>query len=92
VVKEDISRAEKILGHVLEHFADAEGVSAKFKTRASGGKSSLAVYDLSTELDTVSASLHQKMRELSVRRQNQTLLRQKVKWALYEEKHFRKVD
>ena len=32
-----------------------------------------------------------KMRSISIKRQNQTRSRQKAKWTLYEEKHFKKV-
>ncbi|KAL9588320.1 MAG: hypothetical protein Q9179_008005, partial [Wetmoreana sp. 5 TL-2023] len=31
------------------------------------------------------------MRDLSIKRQNQTPLRQKAKWAFYEEKHFKRL-
>jgi len=88
---EDIPKAEKILGQVLDLFADAEGVSAKFKIRASPNDTSLALYDQHKELDSLGMTLHDKMRTLSLKRQNRTQLRQKVKWALYEEKHFRRL-
>jgi hypothetical protein len=91
VPAEEIPKAERILGHILELFADAEGVSAKVKTRSSLDEPSLAVYDAQTDLDPVRMSLHQKMRELSIKRQNRTPLRQKAKWALYEEKHFKRL-
>ena len=32
-----------------------------------------------------------KMRDLSIKRQNRTALRRKMKWALYEEKHFKRL-
>ncbi|OCL12034.1 hypothetical protein AOQ84DRAFT_421474 [Glonium stellatum] len=79
------------LGQILEIFADAEGISAKFKTRASGNDSSLAVLGTQTGLGPLGAALHQKMRELSVKRQNRTPLQRKVKWALYEEKQFKRL-
>lgn len=91
VAIEDLPKAEMILGHILELFADAEGISTKFKMRASTEESTLAVYDRQTELEPVRATLHQKLCELSIKRQNQTQLRQKVKWAQYEEKHFRRL-
>ena len=88
---EDIPKAEKLLGQILELFADAEGVSTKFKSRASANDSSLMVLDVQEDMDAVHRSLHEKMRDLSIKRQNRTALRQKVKWALYEEKHFRRL-
>lgn len=88
---EDIPKAEKLLGQILELFADAEGVSKKFKSRASANDSSLMVLDVQEDMDPVHRSLYEKMRDLSITRQNRTPLRQKVKWALYEEKHFRRL-
>ena len=91
VSAQDIQKTERILGQILELFADAEGISAKFKSRAEPGDASLVVYNAQTELEPVMASLHQKMRELSIKRQNRTGLLKKTKWALYEEKHFRRL-
>jgi hypothetical protein len=42
-------------------------------------------------MEPVAATLHLKMRELAIKRQNRTGLRQKAKWAPYEEKHFRRL-
>ena len=85
---QDVDKADKILGHILELFADAEGVSKKFKNRASQNKLDLLVYDTMTDLESTASFLHNKMRDLSIKRQSQTNLQQKVKWALYQEKHF----
>jgi hypothetical protein len=85
---EDVNRAEMILGHILDLFVDAKGVSEKFKNRARPGDSTLLVFDTQADLEPVVASLHQKMRNLSIQRQNSTGMTQKVKWALFEEKHF----
>jgi hypothetical protein len=41
------------------------------------------------DLDPPTATLHQKMRDLSISRQNRTLLWKTVKWALYTEQHFK---
>ncbi|KAH7081992.1 small s protein [Paraphoma chrysanthemicola] len=75
VQKEDIDKAERVLGHILDLFAEAEEISAKYKR--------------SVKPDDLGQSLHAKMRKLCIKRQNGTMLRQKVKWALYEEKHFK---
>ena len=42
-------------------------------------------------MEPVAATLHLKTRELAIKRQNQMGLRRKAKWALYEEKHFRRL-
>jgi hypothetical protein len=88
---EDILKAGKMLRQVLDVFADAEGVSTKFKTFASPDDSSLSLCDEQKELNTLGTTLHEKMRALSVKRQNRTHLPEKAKWALYEEKHFRRL-
>lgn len=80
---EDRSKAERVLGQILELFADAEGVSTKFKSRARADDPNLVLLNA---LDSLGQSLHEKMRDLSIKRQNRTPLRQKVKWALYEER------
>ncbi|KAI4264574.1 MAG: hypothetical protein L6R42_000325, partial [Xanthoria sp. 1 TBL-2021] len=80
-----------MLGQILELFADAEGISAKFKTRGGRAEQDLLVHDTQTDLEPAASSLHNKMRDLSIKRQNQTRLRQKAKWALYEEKHFKRL-
>jgi hypothetical protein len=87
----DIGKAEEILGHILELFADAEGVSTKLKERVKPGDPNLLVYNTKTDLEPGTAFLHDKMRELSIKRQNQTGLRYKAKWALYGEKSLRRL-
>lgn len=42
-------------------------------------------------MDNSGPILHEKMWELCIKRQNGTTLNQKVKWALYEEKCFKKL-
>jgi Prion-inhibition and propagation len=49
------------------------------------------VYDAQVELEPVAFSLHDEMRSLFLRRQGRTGLQRKIKWALYEERHFRKL-
>ena len=88
---QDVEKAEQILGQILELFADAEGISAKFKARARRSEQELLVHDTQTDLEPAALTLHNKMRDLSIKRQNQTGLRRKAKWALYEEKHFKRL-
>lgn len=88
---EDMPRAERLLGQILDLFADAEGVSLKFKNNTSTSDTSLAIFNVQADMDPVGRSLHEKMRELSIKRQNGASLRQKMKWALYGEKHFKRL-
>ena len=87
----DTNKAEQMLGQILELFADAEGISAKFKTWGGRAEQDLLIHDTQMDLEPAALSLHNKMRDLSIKRQNQTRLRQKAKWALYEEKHFKRL-
>jgi hypothetical protein len=91
VQKEDIPKAERVLGQILDLFANAEGISAKYKRSVKPDDASLTILDMHTDMDAVGQSLHDKMRKLCIKRQNGTSLRQKVKWALYEEKHFKRL-
>ena len=88
---QEVNKAEQILNQVLELFADAEGISAKFKTRAGRSEQEVLVHNSQVDLEPAALTLHNKMRDLSIKRQNQTGLRQKAKWALYEEKHFKRL-
>ncbi|KAL8873244.1 MAG: hypothetical protein Q9198_007057 [Flavoplaca austrocitrina] len=88
---QEVNQAEQILSQILELFADAEGISAKFQTRAGRSQQELLIHDAQVGLEPAALTLHNKMRDLSIKRQNQTPLRQKAKWALYEEKHFKRL-
>jgi len=86
-----LRHAEELLGQIAELFVEAEGVSNKYKSRSEPQNGSLAVYDPQTDLDPGLAKLHEKMRQLAIERQNRSGLRQKTKWALYQEKQFRRM-
>lgn len=86
-----VKHAEALLGQIVELFADAEGVSSKYKSRAASQDDRLAVYDPQADLDPAMAKLHDKMRHLAIERQNRSGVRQKVKWVLYQEKQFRRL-
>lgn len=88
---QNIGQAEALLGQILDLFAEAEDVSRKYKNRAAAEDSRLATYDPQTDFVPPMAALHNKMRQLSAERQNRTGLRHKARWALYEEKHFRRL-
>jgi hypothetical protein len=86
-----IKHAEALLGQIVELFAGAEGVSNTYKSRTASQDDSLAVYNPQTDLDPAMAKLHNKMRQLAIERQNRSGVRQKAKWALYQEKQFRRL-
>ncbi|RYO77896.1 hypothetical protein DL764_010168 [Monosporascus ibericus] len=85
---EAVPKAEQLLGHIVKLFTDAEHYAAQFKKPDDHG---LLVQDLQTDLNPVVASLHQKMRELSIRRQNGMPLSKKIKWALYDERRLKEL-
>jgi hypothetical protein len=87
ISKDDIPKAEKVLGELIRLFKETEEKAAEYKI----GKSSneLQVHNDNTDLDPLTSSLHLQMRNLSINRQNRTPLRKKVKWALYDEQHFK---
>jgi Skp family chaperone for outer membrane proteins len=87
----NVKHAEALLGQIVELFADAEGVSKRYRGRTEGQDGSLAVYDPQTDLDPAMAKIHEKMRQLATERQNRSGVRQKAKWALYQEKQFRRL-
>lgn len=86
-----IKHAEALLGQIVELFAEAKGVSNRYKSRTEPQDDSLVVYDPQTDLDPATAKLHEKMRQLAIERQNRSSVRQKAKWALYQEKQFRRL-
>ncbi|KAG9200845.1 hypothetical protein G6514_006553 [Epicoccum nigrum] len=84
----NVRHAEALLGQIVELFAESEGVSNKYKSRADD---SLAVYNPQTDLEPAMAKLHDQMRQLAIERQVRSGVRQKAKWALYQEKSFRRL-
>ncbi|KAF9730016.1 hypothetical protein PMIN06_012947 [Paraphaeosphaeria minitans] len=87
----NVKHAAALLGQIEELFAEAEGVSNKYRSRKEPQGVSLVVYDPQTDLDPAMAKLHEKLRQLAIERQNRAGLRQKAKWALYQEKQFRRL-
>jgi hypothetical protein len=68
-----------LLGQIVELFAEAEGVSNKFRGQTEPQDSGLAVYNPQTDLDPAMAKLHEKMRQLTIKRQNRSSVQQKAK-------------
>jgi hypothetical protein len=89
-VEETKSNAEERLRHILRLFTDAEDISQKFRSGVEPNNA-LQLCSAHDELDPEMKSVRDKLRTLSVKRQNVTPIMQKAKWALYEEKHFRKL-
>jgi hypothetical protein len=87
----NVKHAEALLGQIIELFAEAEGVSNRYKSRTQPQDDSLAVYNPQTDLEPAMAKLHDKMRQLAIERQSRSGVRQKAKWALYQEKQFRRL-
>lgn len=87
----NVKHAEALLGQIVELFADSEGVSNKYKSRASSQDHNLAVYNPQTDLEPAMAKLHNRMRQLAIDRQDRSSVRQKAKWALYQERNFRRL-
>lgn len=88
---ENVKKAEGVLGHILDLFAHAERIAREFEGKAGPNDPGLQICDLQRDLGPTAKSLHEKMRDLSLRRQNRTRLRYKAKWALYKEEDFKKL-
>ncbi|CAN9321885.1 unnamed protein product [Alternaria alternata] len=88
---EDVAGAETLLSQIMVLFANAEGISMEYRSRTGGPDADFAILDVATGMRPVEQSLHAKMRALAIKRQNNTPLRQKVQWALYEEKSFKEL-
>lgn len=84
----DVESANARLEHIIKLFADAAEVSSKFETGTTTTSAHALACNTAADLEPAAASLHHKMNELSIRRQNKTSLKQRAKWALHEEKHF----
>ncbi|KAJ5436398.1 heterokaryon incompatibility protein s [Penicillium cf. griseofulvum] len=81
---EDQEQVQDLLAQILELFAEAEAASKRLRRR----NPTMKVLDPAEELDGVSASLHQKMKDLSKKRQGKSELEQDQVTVLYEEKNF----
>lgn len=84
-------QAKELLGQALAVFEDAKVISSKYvnQSKFSGGQ--LAVCNSEVDMDPPTADLCSRMRQISMKRQNRTSILQKTKWALYQEKHFRRL-
>lgn len=87
--EEEISKAHDILGQIIYLFDETERRSKKFQkpSRGPGKGGTGEVPELDADLDAI----HQKMRSLAIKRQKRSSFTQKAKWALYEEKQFKRL-
>lgn len=87
--EEEIKTAHDTLGQIILLFEEAEQWSKKRKkgSRGSGEGVKGQAFDVDTDLEAI----HQKMRSLAFKRQKQSTVTQKAKWALYEEKQFKRL-
>jgi hypothetical protein len=83
----EAQKVQELLGDIMVCFDDAERVSQRFKSKSSNS-TELQVYNANTELEPNLQGMHNKMRELALRRQRRSGFRQKTAWALYEKKLF----
>ena len=86
-----VEKAKALLDHILHLFNEAEIVSKKYISHSRVSEDRLMMYDPRNDMDPLTANIHDKVRQLSVGRQNRTSLLQKAKWALHEEKPFRRL-
>jgi hypothetical protein len=84
----DVTHADDLLNQIVELFAEAEGVSKRFKDRAKPNSDQLALCDPHVALNTTALVLHGEMQKLSIKRQGNAGVKNRMKWALYEEKRF----
>lgn len=84
VAQKDIKRAEALLGHIVVLFQQAETVTNEFRAKHSSQDE--------TEIDTLmppfTRTLRKHVLKICHRRQRNTSVGQKAKWAVYEKDHF----
>ncbi|MDI1491248.1 MAG: hypothetical protein OHK93_002456 [Ramalina farinacea] len=84
-------QAKQLLGQTLAVFEEAKGVSSKYVSQAKLSDGQIAVCNSQENMDPPTADLCNHMRQISLKRQNRTSILKKTKWALYQEKHFRRL-
>lgn len=87
--EEEIKKAHDVLGQIIYLFEETEKRSKRFSKppRGPGEGSSRQPPDVDADLEAI----HHKMRSLALKRQKQSTFTQKAKWALYEEKQFKRL-
>lgn len=80
--------AKEILEQLLMLFWAAQKVSERYKNKISTSPEDMTLVDSTNDLDATFLGLHNRMRDLSLRRQKKAGLRQKTIWALHDGKKF----
>ena len=87
----DLQSVKSLLGEIVVQFQNAETVSQRYITKAKCDESTAIAGAASNPEDTNLEALGSQMRNLAIRRQKQSSIKQKFKWAVYEEKHFNRL-
>ncbi|KAF2647277.1 hypothetical protein K491DRAFT_699732 [Lophiostoma macrostomum CBS 122681] len=82
----EAEKVKEILREIVACFADAEKVSQRLTTKSSSTE--LQFYNINTDLEPSLQTVHDKMRDLALKRQRRSTVRQKTAWAVYEKKYF----
>ena len=85
--EKDLKSAKDLLNQVVQLFEDAERVSTKLKA----SDEDATAYDVTVELDQAGASLHHKLKTLSLKRFKPSTVLKRAKWALHTEKHLNRL-
>jgi hypothetical protein len=87
---ESVKKAERHLKHVQKLFADAIETADEYRDEAEPDSTALVPLDRN-ELDAGAKSLSRKMSKFSLKRRGKVGVVQKMKWVLYEQKHYRRL-
>lgn len=87
--EDEMEKAKNILGQIIYLFDETEQRSKRFDRPSTdtGEGGTIQATDVDADLEAI----HQKMRSLVLKRQKQSTFTQKAKWALYEEKQFKRL-
>jgi hypothetical protein len=94
--EKELKTARALLGDILVTFEDAQRVSQRYKLKAEQDDqpSKLLVYDhnsVDSSLEPSFEQLHKWSRSVTKMRQKRTSVGRKIRWALYEKKHFERL-
>ena len=87
----DLQAAKSLLGEIVADFQDVEKISQRYLTKAKCNESTAIAGAASIPENTSLEALGSQMRNLAIRRQKQSSIKQKFKWAVYEEKNFNRL-
>lgn len=87
--EEEIKKAHDVLGQIIYLFEETEKRSKRFSKSPRGPSEGSS--GKGPEVDADLEAIHQKMRNLALKRQKQSTFIQKARWALYEEKQVKRL-